>query len=347
MAFLDVLSAKKGVAMPKTSLLPGLGRPHHETRRLSRILQILRLVDANPHRYNRKALATHFEVSVRMIQKDLDVIRHGLKVEMMSSHEGYHLPIPPGLPHVKFNFGEALALLLAVQTARCNSGIHSTELDGSVTRLESLFPKEFIPYLKKLQQCAQRQVSGKNRQEILDLLHRALFHGSKVTILYRTGYRKGEESRRTVHPYHIMPYVRSWHLIGHCEMRGKVLTFKVDRIGRAELLHEHYQIPPHFNLDDYMGDAWGLMHCPREEPVEVELLFEPEAGRWVAEEHWHKSQRVKHLSDGSIRFQLFLPLTPDFVGWILYYGSRVQVIWPPELRDRVKQEHQRASEQYA
>ncbi len=239
-----------------------------------------------------------------------------------------------------------MALLLAVQTARCNSGIYSVELDSAVARLESLFPSEFIPHLKQLQQCERRHASGKNRQELLELLHQALLQGCKVSIVYRTGSRGGEKNHRTVHPYRIMPFVRSWHLIAHCEMRWKVLTFKVDRIDHAELLDERYQIPANFNLEDYVGDAWGLMRCENKEPAEVELISEPEAGRWVAEEHWHKSQRVAYLPEGCVRFQLFLPVTPDFVGWILYYGSRVQVIRPLELRDRVKEDHQRAAELY-
>ncbi len=325
---------------------PGLGRLHQETRRVSRILAILRLVDTNPHRYGRKDLAARFEVSVRTIQKDLDVIRHGLKLEITASPRGYHLPTSPGLSRVRFTYGEALALLLAVQTARCNTGVHSAELDAAVAHLENLFPAEFIPHLKRLHRCEQRKASGKNRQEILDLLHQALLRRCKVSMLYRTSSRSGEENRRTVHPYHIMPFVRSWHLIAHCEMRGKVLTFKVDRIAHAKLLSENYDLPALFSLDDYVGSAWGLMNSGNEEPVEVELLFEPEAGRWVAEEHWHKSQRVEPLPDGRIRFRLFLPLTPDFVSWILYYGPRVQVIHPRELRDRVAAEHHRAKRLY-
>gem|GEM_PF-7014972 len=58
---------------------------------LSRILQILYLVAANPHCYSRQNLADRFNVSVRTIQKDLDVIRHGLRLEIMPSSHGYHL----------------------------------------------------------------------------------------------------------------------------------------------------------------------------------------------------------------------------------------------------------------
>ena len=33
-------------------------------------------------------------------------------------------------------------------------------------------------------------------------------------------------------------------------------------------------------------------------------------------------------------------------GWGLYYGGRVEVLEPPELRERVAEEHRRAAEVY-
>lgn len=55
---------------------------------------------------------------------------------------------------------------------------------------------------------------------------------------------------------------------------------------------------------------------------------------------------MEALPDGSVRFRLFLPITPDFVNWILYYGWRVEVVRPQELRGRVAEEHLRAAELY-
>jgi predicted DNA-binding transcriptional regulator YafY len=88
------------------------------------------------------------------------------------------------------------------------------------------------------------------------------------------------------------------------------------------------------------------MYGIRDEPEEVELLFEPEAGRWVTEVHWHKSQQAEHLPDGSVRFRITIPVSPDFVGWVLSYGDRVRVMGPSTLADRVAEEHRRAAAQY-
>ncbi|MGQ9598293.1 MAG: helix-turn-helix transcriptional regulator [Anaerolineae bacterium] len=162
-------------------------------------------------------------------------------------------------------------------------------------------------------------------------------------MIYETRSRDGEISEQVVHPYHIMPYVRSWQLIAYCERRSQVLMFKVDRIHEATLLDERYRLPADFDLEAYLGTTWGLMRGEGGEAVNVVLRFEPEAGRWVAEEYWHSSQQIEEQADGSVLFRLHIAITPEFVNWLLYYGRRVQVLEPAWLGERVAEEHRKAA----
>jgi len=326
--------------------LPGLGRPYEEMKRTSRILELVRIIATAPRRYLRRDLAQRFGISERMIQKDLDVIRHGLKLSLLHSPEGYYFEEVPRLPTLQYSFPEALALLLAVQAARQVSGIGSAELAAAVARLEALFPPEFTPFLRQITSQPVITAQREHRQQMLMLLNRALIEGRKVRMVYETRSRGGEVSERVVHPYHIMPYVRSWQLIAYCERRKDRLMFKVDRIREVTLLDEHYRIPDDFDLEAYLGSTWGIMRGEAGEPVNVVLRFEPEAGSWVSEEYWHPSQRVEEQADGSVLFRLHVAVTPELVNWLLYYGRRVEVLEPPELRKRVVEEHLRAVEVY-
>jgi predicted DNA-binding transcriptional regulator YafY len=317
-----------------------------ETKRTSRILEIVQIVATAPRRYLRRDLAARFEVSERMIQKDLEVIRHGLKLWLSRSPEGYYFEEVPRLPALQYTFAEALALLLAVQAARQVSGVSSTELAAAVARLEALFPPEFTPLLRQAVSQPVTTAQREHRQQMLMLLNQALLEGRKVRMVYETRSRDGAVSERVVRPYHIMPYVRSWQLVAYCELREAVRMFKVDRIREATLLDERYRIPDDFDLDAYMGAAWGLMRGEAGKPVDVVLHFGPEAGRWVAEEYWHPSQQAEEQPDGSMLFRLQVAVTPEFVNWLLYYGRRVEVLEPPGLRERVVEEHRRAAEVY-
>jgi len=317
-----------------------------ETKRTSRILELVRIIAVAPQRYLRRDLAARFEVSERMIQKDLEVVRHGLKLLLLHSPEGYYFEEVPRLPALQYTFAEALALLLAVQAARQVSGVGSVELAAAVARLEALFPPEFTPLLRQAVGRPVVTAQREHRQQMLMLLNRALVEERKVRLVYETRSRGGAVSERVVRPYHIMPYVRSWQLVAYCERREAVRMFKVDRIREATLLDERYSIPADFDLDAYMGAGWGAMRGEAGEPVEVVLRFGPEAGSWVAEEYWHPSQEAEEQSDGSVLFKLHVAVTPEFVNWVLYYGSRVEVLEPVSLRERVAEEHRRAAEVY-
>jgi predicted DNA-binding transcriptional regulator YafY len=323
--------------------LPGSGHDIEEIKRTARVLEMVQMIAVAPARYLRRDLATHFELSERMIQKDLDIVRHALKLPLRHTREGYYFEEMPRLPALRYSFAEALALLLAVQAAQQVSGIGSAELAAAVARLEALFPPAFAPLLRQLTAPPTTTARREHRQEMLALLNRALVEQRKVHIRYETRSREGALSERVVRPYHIMPYVRSWQLIAFCEMRQAQLFFKVDRIQEAELLADQYAIPADFSVDAYLGATWGLMRGEAREPVDVRLRFSPATGNRVAEEEWHPSQQAEEQPDGSILFSLHIAITSEFVAWLLYYGNQVEVLAPSDLRARVAEEHRRAA----
>jgi predicted DNA-binding transcriptional regulator YafY len=324
--------------------MPGMGKTEEETKRAARILEIVLMIASAPCRYQRKQLAERFELSERMIGKDLHVIRHGLKLPLERTPTGYYFARTPNLPALQYSFPEALALIMMVQAAQQLSGIGSADLAAAVARLEALFPVEFSPWLRQVRKAPPMTAQREHRQQMLSLLNQALLYRNKVRITYATRSREGAISERIVHPYQIMAYVRSWQLIAWCEMRQAILMFKIDRIHQATLLPgEHYQLVDSFDPEDYIGNRWGILRVAGE-PEEVVLHFDTAAGRWVAEEYWHKSQQVEFQTDGSVIFRLHLIVTPEFINWLLYYGSRVRVLNPDHLRQTVADEHRKAWE---
>ena len=323
--------------------MSGQGRDN-TIRRTARVLDIIQWITLYPRHWSRRALAEHYGVSERMIQKDLEIIRYRLGLSLQHEDGTYYFERLPQLPVATYSFSEALALLAAARAAQAIPGINSAELAAAIARLESLFPAEMGRLLRDALEKLPRRAVQAHRQEMLTLLHRALAERRQVRIRYATASRGGEAKDRVVEPYHIMPYGRSWHLIAYDHLRQEVIQFKVDRVQEAEILETVYTIPADFDPDAYLGDAWGVMRGASGEPERVVLLFEPEAGRWVAEEIWHKSQISEVLPDGRVLVKFYVGITPEMVNWLLYYGSRVQVLEPDWLRERVVEEHWRAAE---
>lgn len=325
------------------------GRKLEETKRVARILQIVQLIAAAPQRYTRKDIAAHFEISVETVKKDLEVIRHGMRLRLESTRgHGYYFVEIPHLPALTLQLPQALALLTAIQGAQQVLGTGSAELAAAVAHLESLFPAEFQGYLQAAVRTPMLTAQREHRQELLTLLNRALLVQNKIEITYETRSRGGSISDRIVHPYHIFPYVRSWQLVAWCEKRENIIMFKVDRIHKARLIPQtHYRVSDHFDIDAYIGNVWGVMRGVAKEPEDIVLHFDADAGGWVKEEFWHKSQQVEEQEDGGIIFRLHLVITPEFVNWLLYYGERVKVVEPKDLRKMVIERLRKAVSQYS
>lgn len=123
-----------------------------EIRRTARILDLIQRIAVRPHQWKRNALAADFEISERQVQKDLDIVRHRLRLPLQHDRQGYYFTRIPQLPAVTYSFSEALALLLAVQSARQVSGIASAELAAAVVGGETSHSLPFLrgvllPYL--------------------------------------------------------------------------------------------------------------------------------------------------------------------------------------------------------
>jgi predicted DNA-binding transcriptional regulator YafY len=320
-----------------------------EIKRTSRVLQMLLLIASSPERYSRKRLAEKFEIGERMVTKDLSILRHGLRLDLRHKPDGYYFAATPSLPALQYSFAEALALLTAVQVAQQTPGMTSPDLAAAIARLEALFPAEFLPLLRRAAagggQNGQSE-QGHHRQQMLTYLLRALVNLQKVEILYETASRNGEITQRVVRPYAVMPYERSWQLVAYCEWRQKELMFKLDRVQQARILAATYTIPDSFNLHDYLGNTWGVLRVAGGSEEDVQLLFDAEAGRWVAEVEWHPSQLVEHLEDERVLFHVRVVITAEFMKWILHYGRKVKVLEPAHLAQAVRAEHLAAAGQY-
>lgn len=315
----------------------------NQIRRTARILEVIQQVAIKPQYWTRKRLAEHHQVSERMIQKDLEIIRLRLGLTMKTEGDGYYFTRLPKLPTTLFTFSEAIALLSAARAAQALPGVNSTELAVAITRLESIFPNEIQPLLKDTLDHLPRKAVKTHRQTMLTLFNRALYEQKQIEMVYQS--QKANEGRvRVVDPYFILPYGRSWHVVAYDHLRQYVLQFKLDRVVTAELLESRYQRPVDFDIDEYLGDTWGLMRGAADKVETVELLFDKVAGRWVSEEHWHKSQEVTENEDGSFTVRFWVGVTPEMINWIMYYGARVKVLQPEWLRVRVAEEHGKAVE---
>lgn len=94
-------------------------------------------------------------------------------------------------------------------------------------------------------------------------------------------------------------------------------------------------MPLAFDVEAYVQDALGVMRGP---VTTVELAFTKATAAWVKDRIWHPTQTVKSLKEGRVQITLKVADTPELVGWVLHFGSGVQVLRPEALREKVRAE---------
>jgi predicted DNA-binding transcriptional regulator YafY len=78
----------------------------------------------------------------------------------------------------------------------------------------------------------------------------------------------------------------------------------------------------------------------------IELLFDATVAETVADTHWHDTQQIQWLDDGSIHASFQVDGLEEIVWWILSYGPHCRVIQPAELVTRVRDLQISAAGQY-
>jgi len=312
-----------------------------ETRRVSRLLDMAWRIAAAPRHWTRKLLAGLYEVSERQITSDLTLMRHGLQWQVRTCHAGYYFDPLPSVPGIRFALPEALALLLAVRASAAIPGIASADLAAAIARLSSLLPAELQPL------AILPGLPASPREQTLRALQLALGQRQRVHMTYRAAANDGAITERDVDAWAIYPYGRSWHCLGYCHLRRAVRDFKVDRILSVAPKPVAYTVPADFDLADYLGEGWGIMRNTGDPEADVVLRFSPRAGRWVREERWHATQEVIEQPDGTVRFMVRTPLTPEFRRWVFHYGSEVEVLAPASLQAWVRTEAESVVARYS
>ncbi len=309
-----------------------------ENRRTRRIVDLLLRVANQPRRWTRRDLARHYEVSEQQVDKDLLLIRHGLVMPLRHCREGYYFEGLAALPSLSLSLPEALSLLLAARLGQQMPGVSRGDLAAAIARLEALLPPELLPLASSL---ARADGEDGSRASLLRKLQLAIAERSRLRLLYQSASSLGAGAappERLVDPYTLLPYLKSWYLVGYCHQRREVRTFKVDRIQALAPTGERFPFPEGFDLAGYLGHAWGLLRGEAGEPEEVVLEFSAEASRWVRDEEWHPSQRVEELPDGRVRLHYYVGITPELRRWVLGFGRQARVVCPESLAEWVREE---------
>ena len=255
--------------------------------------------------------------------------------------DGYRQVLPLALSPT-----ELMALVFSRDLLQPLEGTElKASLDSALNKAAAALPAEGTRYLERLRGHFSVGMGNykpyREHRQTIDQLSRAIDQTRTVQMRYYTASRD-RTSRREIDPYHLWYADGGLYLIGHCHLRQEVRMFAVDRIRSLTLTNRPCQMPLDFDLDAYVRDALVVM---RGTPIEVELLFDKPTSAWVKGRQWHPSQQTTERKDGRLAMSIRAADTRELVGWVLHFGSGVQVISPESFREKVRAEARKISEQ--
>jgi predicted DNA-binding transcriptional regulator YafY len=243
------------------------------------------------------------------------------------------------IPALTFSPTELMALLMSRHLLKPLEGTEiQSSLRSALGKAAATIPPPAMEFVQRLQGSFSVGLGPhkqyRQHRAAIDTLTRAITHTRTVQMRYYSASRN-ITSRREVDPYRLRYVDGALYLIGYCHWRKDVRMFAVERIKSLTATDHPYQMPLHFDLDAYVEDALVVMRGKR---IDVELLFDKPTAAWVKDRLWHPSQKLTVLKGGRLRMTLTVADTRELVGWVLSFGSGVEVVRPGSLQVAVEEE---------
>jgi predicted DNA-binding transcriptional regulator YafY len=316
--------------------------------RLARFYRVLRYLAAHEEGATVDAVAAFVGMSRRTVYRDLQALEGEIGIPLWS--EGGRWGIVEGafLPPLRLTLDEALAFFLAARLMAQFADRHEPDIGAAFQKLAEILPPVVARHLERTIDVMASRPPDERLTRHLRALARAWAEQRVVELTYDAAtYNPGRPPRRSrVHPYLLeaSAATRALYLIGYDESREAVRTFKLQRILEIAVTPDTFEPPDPSIVQESLGRSWGVI--TDQEEVEVVLRFDAEIAARVTETTWHPSEQTTREPAGTILWRARVPGTIEIRRWILSWGSQVEVVAPPELRDEVAATYRAAAARY-
>ncbi len=318
--------------------------------RVHRLLRLITLIQGCPN-LNARRLAAQCETTERNIYRDLEMLQGaGVPVSFDKDCEGYAIRRDFFLRPVDLTLEEAMALVMLADRVGAEEQIpHVAQAARAAEKLRAVLPRpigEMINEIMPRMVLSLAQASDEPTSDVYGVMRDAIIHRRAVECGYESPSRKADAEADVFRfdPYALYFGQRAWYVVGFHHVRHEVRTLKLSRFTCCRSMHQPYAIPDNFSLDRHFGQAWRMM--PSGTTHRILLHFAPTVAETVADTHWHDSQTVEWLADGSIQMGFEIDGLEEIVWWILSYGPHCRVIEPAALAQRVCDLQKSAAAQY-
>jgi proteasome accessory factor B len=324
---------------------PDGGSSRHTRRPFERMHKI-HLAISDGRLPNCSSLAEELEVTPKTIQRDITFMRDSFRLPLVydKQRHGFIYEDEVGdFPAFEIGAEEIAAMFLARMAADVIRGTElADKLRTSFGRLCRAMSERVSlnwadvdeAFSRKVPQLAAREV------KMFGELAEAIVKHHCVTFHYRKLDADAAELRR-VDPLHLGEVDGGWYLIAHDTVRQALRTFALPRITRLKVGTQVFAVPEGFDGRQHLRRSFGIWtNSGSEKQVLVRVNLSGYAARLARERRWHPTQQVRELTAKGDQVEVCFEAwaLEEVVRWVLSFGSKAQVVGPPELKRLVREE---------
>lgn len=260
--------------------------------------------------------------------------------------------VPPYMPHdyiACFTEGDSVTLRFADHFRR-PARLTLAEVTAVLVALRALPPARGAPHARpvaglmrklerglgtgKVKRLARR--IGARRApgvqgEKMTILQQAVNASREVEIEYYT-QRRRTLSQRTVRPYAVIDHLGHFYLIGRDSMRGRELSFRIDRIRSVEMTDKSFEKPASFSAQRYRRPDF---YRAGPSDTTVRVRFGPKAARYVRETS--PPGEIQERANGSVERAVRTDSLRWVIDWALQHGEEAEVLGPAAARREARE----------
>ena len=178
----------------------------------------------------------------------------------------------------------------------------------------------------------------------LTCLMEAMTENREVRIIYQK-YTSLQADSYTVRPYAVKEFAKRWYLVAYCIERKALRVYGLDRILSLEITGKLFRMPGNFDIDELFSTSFGI-YIPEERGRTIQFRTSPTDARFLRDLPVHPSQKEIGSEKDSVTFSIFVCPNKALIMEFCKYGSGLEVLSPPDIREKVAEEHRKAVEKY-
>lgn len=274
-----------------------------------------------------KELAGHFEVSVRTIYRDIDILSTA------------------GIP-VYTNKGKGGGISLLDNFVLDKSILSEEEQNQIIFALQSLEKLDRNSEkkaLEKMSRLFRKETENwieidfsnwSNENNKFEMIKQAILKKQVMEFTYFNSY--GEEMKRQVEPLQIWFKDKAWYMKAYCRVKQDYRIFKIARIRDIKILEETFEreLPQEQEKKPYEIKF-----------ISIELEISKEKAYRVYDEF--EKENIEKKEDGNFIVHVEYPENDWVYEYILSFGEHIKVIEPESARNIIKDKIQKMIKNYS